>query len=100
VTLVAYQLSERPAALVVDLASVSAGWRIVDQDVPARSVLEIASEAELEALVRRAIAEVRAQATAAGPPRSDLLRRLAAEIWRDYRAAVNGSGEQQALPGV
>jgi hypothetical protein len=100
VTLVAYQLSERPAALIVDLAAASAGWRVVDQEVPVRSVLEIAPAPEVEALVRRALAEIRGHATAAVPPRSDLLRRLAAEIWRDFKAAANGGGEQQALPGV
>jgi hypothetical protein len=100
VTLVAYQLADRPAALVVDFAAAAAGWRVVDQEVPVRAVLEIAPAAEVEALVRRAIAEVRGRATQAESTRGDLLRRLAAEIWRDFRAATDGAGEQQALPGV
>jgi hypothetical protein len=100
VSTVAYQLGDRPAALLVDVANATAGWRVNGHDVPVRAVIGIAPQPELDALVRRAIAEVRVQAASSGPPRSELLRRLAAEIWRDYRFAVDGGGEQQALPGV
>src|SRR5206468_1089624 len=100
VSTVAFQLGDRPAALLVDLAAGSAGWRIRDREAPVQAVLAIAPQPELEALVRHAIGEVRAHAAASQPPRSDLLRRLAAEIWRDYRSAADGTGEQQALPGV
>jgi hypothetical protein len=100
VATVAYQLGDRPAALLIDVAAGTAEWRVDDQVAPVSTVLAIAPAGEVEALVRRAIAEVRAHAAAAEAPRSEVLRRLAAEIWRDYRFAADGGGEQQAIPGV
>ena len=36
----------------------------------------------------------------AGRAGAEDLRRLAAEVWRDYRRAIDGVGEQSRLPGV
>jgi hypothetical protein len=98
VSRVAYELSGRPAALVVDLGAVAAGWRIGDRAAEVGEVLTLAPRDEVEKLIRRAIAEIRAQA-AADAPAAEALRRLAAEVWRDYRRAVDGVGAQSALFG-
>jgi hypothetical protein len=100
VTVVSYELHDHPAALVVDLAKAAAGWRVVDQTVAVADVLKIAPADDVERLVRRAVTEIRAHATTVRAPSSDLLRRLAAEVWRDYRRARAGATEQPQLPGI
>jgi hypothetical protein len=98
VSRVAYELSGRPAALVVDLGALAAGWRIGDRAAEVGEVLALAPRDEVERLLRRAVAETRAQA-AADERVAEPLRRLAAEMWRDYRRAVDGVGEQSRLFG-
>ena len=98
-TRVAYELSGRPAALVVDLGAAAAGWRVRDHEAQVTDVLALAPPDEVGRLIRRALAEIRAHAASAGPEAEDL-RRLAAEVWRDYRRAMDGVGEQSRLPGV
>jgi hypothetical protein len=99
VTRVAYELSGRPAALVVDLAAAVAGWRVGDREAQVTDVLALAPADEVARLIRRALAEIRAHA-AANDRAAEPLRRLAAEVWRDYRRAIDGVGEQSRLPGV
>jgi hypothetical protein len=98
VSRVAYELSGRSAALVVDQGAVAAGWRIGDRAAEVGEVLALAPRDEVEKLLRRAVAETRAQA-AADDRVAEPLRRLAAEMWRDYRRAVDGVGEQSPLFG-
>jgi hypothetical protein len=98
VSRVAYELSGRSAALVVDLGAVAAGWRVGDRAVEVGEVLTMAPRDEVESLLRRALAEIRAQA-AADDRSAEQLRRLAAEVWRDYRRAVDGVGAQSRLFG-
>ena len=93
---VAYELSGRSAALVVDLGTAAAGWRIGDRPAEVGEVLALAPRDEVESLLRRAIAEIRAHA-AADDRSAEVLRRLAAEVWRDYRRAVDGVGAQSPL---
>lgn len=95
---VAYELSGRSAALVVDLGAVAAGWRIGDRGADIGEVLTAAPAEEVESLLRRALAEIRARA-AADDRSAEALRRLAAEVWRDYRRAVDGVGAQSRLFG-
>ena len=99
-TLVSYELADRPAALIVDLATPAAGWRIGDREVAVADVLAIAPADEVERLTRRVMGEVRAHAGATRPPASELLRQLAAEIWRDWRRATTAVDAQPTLPGV
>jgi hypothetical protein len=99
VTRVAYELSGRPAVLVVDLAGAVAGWRVGDHEADVAEVLALAPADEVVRLIRHALAEIRAHAAADGRD-AEALRRLAAEIWRDYRRAVDGVGEQSRLFGV
>ena len=98
-TRVAYELSGRPAALVVDLAAAAAGWRVSDREAQVTDVLALAPADEIARLIRHALAEIRAHA-AANDRGAEALRRLAAEVWRDYRRAIDGVGEQSRLPGV
>jgi hypothetical protein len=98
VSRVAYELSGRSAALVVDLGAAAAGWRIGDRAAEVGDVLTLAPRAEVEGLTRRAVAEIRAHAAADDRSAEDL-RRLAAEVWRDYRRAVDGVGAQSRLFG-
>jgi hypothetical protein len=98
VTRVAYELSGRSAALVVDLGEAAARWRIGDRPAEVGEVLTLAPRDEIETLLRRALAEIRAQA-AADERSAEVLRRLAAEVWRDYRRAVDGVGAQSRLFG-
>jgi hypothetical protein len=100
VTLVSYELADRPAALIVDLAAPAAGWRIGDREVDVAEVLAIAPPDEVERLARRVMGEVRGHAAAASQPSSELLRQLAAAIWRDYRRATSTVVAQPPLPGV
>ena len=94
----AYELSGRSAALVVDLGAVAAGWRIGDRTAEVGEVLTLAPRVEVESLLRRAIAEIRAQA-AADDRSGEQLRLLAAEVWRDYRRAADNVGAQARLFG-
>ena len=98
-TRVAYELSGRPAALVVDLAAAAAGWRVGDREAQVSDVLALAPADEVGRLIRHALTEIRAHA-ASGDRGAEELRRLAAEVWRDYRRAIDGVGEQSRLPGV
>jgi hypothetical protein len=98
VSRVAYELSGRSAALVVDLGAVAADWRIGDRAADVGEVLALAPREEVESLLRRALAEIRAQA-ATDERSAAALRRLAAETWRDYRRAVDGVGSQSRLFG-
>ena len=98
-TRVAYELAGRPAALVVDLAAAAAGWRVGNREAQVTDVLALAPPDEVARLIRRALAEIRAHA-AADDGGAEPLRRLAAEVWRDYRRAIDGVGEQSRLPGV
>ena len=95
---IAYELSGRSAALVVDLGAAAAGWRIGDRAAEVGEVLTLAPRVEIETLLRRALVEIRAQA-AADDRSAELLRQLAAEVWRDYRRAVDGVGAQSRLFG-
>ncbi len=97
-TRVAYELSGRPAVLVVDLAAAVAGWRIGDREAQVTDVLALAPADEVARLIRHALAEIRAHAAANGRD-AEALRRLAAEVWRDYRRAIDGVGEQSRLFG-
>jgi hypothetical protein len=99
VTRVAYELSGQQAALVVDLAAAAAGWRVRDREAQVTDVLALAPPEDVARLIRHALAEIRAHAASGGPGAEDL-RRLAAEVWRDYRRAIDGVGEQSRLPGV
>ena len=45
-TRVAYELSGRPAALVVDLAAAAAGWRVRDHEAEVTDVLALAPAEE------------------------------------------------------
>ena len=98
-TRVAYELAGRPAALVVDLADAAAGWRIGNREAQVTDVLALAPADEVARLIRHALTEIRAHA-AANAAGSEQLRRLAAEVWRDYRRTIAGVGEQSRLPGV
>jgi len=98
VTRVAYELSGRSAALVVDLGAAAAGWRVGDRAAEVGEVLTLAPQDEVEKLLRRALAEIRS-AAAADDRSAEALRRLAAEAWRDYRRAVDGVGAQSRLFG-
>ena len=97
---VSYELADRPAALIVDLAAADAVWHVVDQEVGIADVLSVAPADEVERLVRRAVAEIRSHAAAAEPPTSEYLRQLAASVWRDFRLAATNAGEQPSLPGM
>ena len=48
-TRVAYELSGRPAALVVDLAAAVAGWRVGDREAEVTDVLALAPADEVGA---------------------------------------------------
>lgn len=96
---VAYELSGRRAVLVVDVGAIVAGWRVGDREATAADVLTLAPPDEVGRLVRHAVAGIRAEA-ATGGGHAEELRRLAAEVWRDYRRAADGVGEQAQLPGV
>lgn len=97
-TRVAYELSGRPAVLVVDLAAAVAGWRVGDREAQVTDVLALAPADEVARLIRHALAEIRAHA-ASNVRDAEALRRLAAEVWRDYRRAIDGVGEQSRLFG-
>ena len=97
-TRVAYELSGRPAVLVVDLAAAAAGWRVRDHEAEVGDVLALAPADEVARLIRHALTEIRAHAASNGHD-SEALRRLAAEVWRDYRRAIDGVGEQSRLFG-
>ncbi len=98
-TRVAYELSGRPAVLVVDLAEAAAGWRVRDAEAQVTDVLALAPPDDVGRLIRHALVEIRAHA-ASNDRGAEQLRRLAAEVWRDYRRAIDGVGEQSPLPGV
>ncbi len=98
-TIVAYELADRPAALLVDYATCSAAWRVVDREVAIADVLAIAPADVVVRLVRRSITEVRAAASGS-PADGERLRRLAAAIWREFRDAEANVGEQTTLPGM
>ncbi len=95
---IAYELAGRGALLVVDDTACVAGWRLADRESTVGEVLAAAPRDEVEALVRRAIAETRLRA--ASPDGGAALRALAAAVWRDYRQAVDGVGGQGSLPGL
>jgi hypothetical protein len=101
----AYRLGE-DASLVVDLGAESVGWRLGDERVTARRLLQHASAervAEAEVLTRRAVRDLRAAALSdPDRRRAARLRRLAGELWGEHRAAVNGRGRggQARLPGL
>ena len=97
-TRVAYELSGRPAVLVVDLAEAAAGWRVRDHEAEVADVLALAPADEVARLIRHALTEIRAHAASNGH-NAEALRRLAAEVWRDYRRAIDGVGEQSRLFG-
>ena len=65
-TRVAYELSGRPAALVVDLAAAAAGWRVGDREAEVGDVLALAPRDEVARLIRHALAEIRAHAASDG----------------------------------
>jgi hypothetical protein len=100
VTIVAYELADRPAALVVDFGTCSAGWRVGDQEVGVADVLAVAPSELVARLIRKSIAEVRSAAASSTGTDGERLRRLAAEIWREYRQAEANVGEQTTLPGM
>ena len=101
----AYRLGQ-DASLVVDLGAESAGWRLGDERVTARRLLQHAPAervAEAEALTRRALRDLRAAASAEPDRRrAARLRRMASELWGEHRAALNGRGRggQARLPGL
>jgi hypothetical protein len=99
VSRIAYELAGRDAMLVVDVGAGVAGWRLRDRECAVADVLHVAPADEVEALLRRALLETRARATAAEGGGA-ALRELAAAVWRDYRSAIDGVGGQPTLPGM
>ena len=91
----AYRLGQ-DASLVVDLGAESAGWRLGDERVTARRLLQHAPAervAEAEALTRRALRDLRAAAAAEDDRRrAARLRRMASGLWAEHRDALNGRG--------
>jgi hypothetical protein len=100
VTVLTYRLGAGDAELVVDLAVGSAGWTEGGEPIPTRQLIGLAPRADVERIVRRAIADVRAQAAATGAPSGATLRDLAGRIWRDYRDALGVAADQVRLPGL
>jgi hypothetical protein len=100
VTVVQYELAGRRARLDVDMAAGSATWRVRGEAVDVARVLRVAPREEVETLLRRVLAEVRAHATSVRPPSSAVLRALAARLWREYASAVDGETRQARLPGL
>ncbi len=94
------------AVLVVDLDVPLAEWRLRDDVVTPRQLLRGAGpdlRRDVGRAARRAVAEIRAQATRAEEPgRAETLRVLAARLWETHRVALGEPlrpDEQQALPG-
>lgn len=88
------------AFLDVDLGRGVAGWRVDGRDVPAADLRGIAAPSEIERVVRRAVADVRQQASVSRTPAAETLRGLAADLWRTHRHLVQAGAGQDELPGL